>query len=287
MERAPHGFAVAVGGAHLARDGLVDQEPLLGQVHRHLVLGQDVLLDTHVYLGATFAGLGADLPDAQVGLVRDGDLEGSHAVLVGLDGLLEDLGALGVLEVHRGLHRDGLELRVEGDEPHVEGLARLVDGLVGLKEEERALLDPHARLVAEALAADLNLVVAVRQAWHLELDGALALELGALGQHLAAVLEQPDLGWTGGQLVAAEQRQGDGLALAGPQDAGHQGHVAVDGRLGVGAGASEAEQDDEGQQYGADGESGVSHGFPPNVLPFRRTEAGKSSLAAGRCHRMR
>jgi hypothetical protein len=90
----------------------------------------------------------------------------------------EHLDALGVLDLDRGLRRHRLQLGVQGDKTHEDGLAGLVDRLVGLQEQERALLDLHLGAVREAGAVDDDLVVAACVLRHLELDGALPLDVG-------------------------------------------------------------------------------------------------------------
>jgi len=127
----------------MAGDRLVDEEPLLRQLGLDFVLRQDVPLHPHVELCLGAPRRGAQLPHAQVGLGRQGQLGGDGAVLVGGHLLLEDLDALGVLDLDRGRRLHRLQFAIQGHQPHLDLLPGLVDGFVGLEKEQRPRLYLH------------------------------------------------------------------------------------------------------------------------------------------------
>ncbi len=246
----------------MAGNRFVYQEPLLGKLNLHFVLRKHVLFDADVHLGGGVAGMGRDLPHAQVGLAGQGQFHGSHAELIGGDGLLEDLDGLGVLNLDGGLGGYRLQFRVQGHEAHKDRLARFVDGLVCLQEKEGALLHLDLGVVREARAADDDLVVALGELWDLELDGALAFDQGRGFEDGLAILAEGHLHVPGGQALAAEQRQRHGLHLAGAEDAGNEDDVAV--HVGCGGGATaRGKRGQQGQDQDGPEQFSVTHSSPP------------------------
>src|ERR671920_141570 len=98
---------------------------------------------SHVELGAALAPGGRlELPDAKVRLARERQLERGHAQVVEPGAATEDLYALRVERLDDRLAGGRPQRRVEPEQPDLDRLAGLVDWLVGLQEEQVALLDP-------------------------------------------------------------------------------------------------------------------------------------------------
>ncbi len=258
----------------MAGDGLVHQEPVLRELRLDFVLGQDVFLDADVEFGGRFTGRGsstrggAKLPYAQVGLRGERQLDGGHAVLVGVHRLLEYLYGFGILDLDDCLGRHRLEFRVESHQPHVDGLPRFVDGLVALQEEQRAWLDLDGRRLGKALTGHLDPVLTGCHCGDLQRQGALAVDItpGRCEDGLAlAENRHGDLAF--GQVLPLEQREREGRRLSRAQSIRHQRYVAVDGIGPAGsrcAGQQRRQQEPRKSERGED--SPTFHGTPPSGL---------------------
>ena len=109
------------------------------------------------------AGVSGELPVSKVGFVGDRDGDFGHAELVGFRELVDERVVHGVFQYDGDVLGPGSQVGVEGDGAYPEVLAGLVEGLVGLEQDDIGVLQGDAGLVVEGGPVEVQLVIAVGQ----------------------------------------------------------------------------------------------------------------------------
>ncbi len=222
-------LAEEVVGLQVGVDRLFGQVELLVGDQFALELGQDVGLDRDSLVGLLVAELGADMVVAVVDLVGQLEIDRGDAIGRGAQLLLEDLVALGVLDLEGQLLRGdrGQVEALQGQGADVDDLAGLVERLVGDEQHLGRRLDLHLALQllgAEAgLREHLEHVRPGGDGRHLEVNRG-----DAVGAGLANV-ERVGLAFPGHQPhldVGAGQRHGLGNGLDAMHLAAERGRAA-------------------------------------------------------------
>ena len=231
-----NGAAEEIARIDCSLDLLVNKGPAAGKACPEVEAWQGVFLNSHVPDTLHILGAGLHLPGAEVNLAGKGQGKGRHAELIGLERAPVDPDALGIVKADLHLAGDRAQRIIYQQDPALDGLAGLVDRLVGLDQDSRRLRHHGVQLKGRLDPADLGLEAVIPAGDVRHLEGDMDSSICACGTieqagHNPVAIKEPDDGAARNRPpgLGIEGRQRQGRAAAGKNFSGRDQDSGVFG----------------------------------------------------------